>query len=78
MDGQRVGQRKAAAGAVSTFEASSLAELPNLLVKARVARGWTQRDPADAVDVAEQQMQRYEATGRRAWPGCATSPRLST
>lgn len=53
-------------GAVSTFEASSLAELPALLVKARIARGWTQRDLADALGVAEQQMQRYEATGYRA------------
>lgn len=53
-------------GAVSTFEASSLAELPTLLVKARIARGWTQRELADALGVAEQQMQRYEATGYRA------------
>lgn len=53
-------------GAVSTFEASSLAELPTLLVKARIARDWTQRDLADALGVAEQQMQRYEATGYRA------------
>ncbi len=53
-------------GAVSTFEAGSLAELPTLLVKARIARGWTQRDLADALGIAEQQMQRYEATGYRA------------
>ena len=51
---------------MSIFEASSLAELPTLLVKARIARGWTQRDLADALGVAEQQMQRYEATGYRA------------
>ena len=53
-------------GAVTTFEASSLAELPTLLVKARIARGWTQRDLADALGVAEQQVQRYETTGYRA------------
>lgn len=53
-------------GAVSTFEANSLAELPTLIVKARIARGWTQRDLADALGVAEQQIQRYEATGYRA------------
>lgn len=53
-------------GAVCTFEANSLAELPTLLVKARIARGWTQRDLADALGVAEQQMQRYESTGYRA------------
>ena len=53
-------------GAVTTFDASSLAELPTLLVKARIARGWSQRDLADALGVAEQQLQRYEATGYRA------------
>lgn len=49
-------------GTVSTFEAPSLPELATLLVKARIARGWTQRELADALGVAEQQVQRYEAT----------------
>lgn len=53
-------------GTVSSFDASSLSELATLLVKARIARGWTQRQLADAMGVAEQQMQRYEATGYRA------------
>ena len=52
-------------GAVSSFEAGSLAELATLLIKVRVARGWTQRDLADALGVAEQQVQRYESTGYR-------------
>ena len=52
-------------GQVSTFEAGTLAELATLLVKARVARGWTQRQLADALGVAEQQVQRYEANGYR-------------
>lgn len=52
-------------GKVSTFEATSLADLAILLVKARVARRWTQRDLADALGVAEQQIQRYESTGYR-------------
>jgi HTH-type transcriptional regulator/antitoxin HigA len=52
-------------GAVSTFEADSLADLAVLLVKARIARGWTQRDLAQALHVAEQQVQRYESTGYR-------------
>lgn len=52
-------------GAVSTFEGSSLAELATLLVKARIARGWTQRQLADALGIAEQQVQRYEATEYR-------------
>lgn len=52
-------------GEVSTFEASSLEELATLLIKARIARGWTQRQLADQLDIAEQQVQRYEATGYR-------------
>jgi HTH-type transcriptional regulator / antitoxin HigA len=52
-------------GAVSTFEAGSLAEVATLLVKARIAQGWTQRQLADALGVAEQQVQRYESTGYR-------------
>ena len=52
-------------GEVSTIDASSLAELSTLLIKARIARGWTQRQLADALGVAEQQVQRYEATEYR-------------
>jgi len=50
-------------GQVSTFEASTLAALATLLVKARIARGWTQRRLAEALGIAEQQVQRYESTG---------------
>jgi HTH-type transcriptional regulator / antitoxin HigA len=52
-------------GQVSTLEGETLAELATLLVKARIARGWTQRQLADALGVAEQQVQRYESTGYR-------------
>jgi HTH-type transcriptional regulator/antitoxin HigA len=52
-------------GAVSTFEGSSLADVATLLVKARIARGWTQRHLAEALGVAEQQVQRYESSGYR-------------
>jgi HTH-type transcriptional regulator/antitoxin HigA len=52
-------------GEVSTLEAGSLEELATLLIKARIARGWTQRQLADALGVAEQQVQRYESTGYR-------------
>jgi HTH-type transcriptional regulator / antitoxin HigA len=34
-------------------------------VKARIARGWSQRRLAAGLGVAEQQVQRYEATGYR-------------
>lgn len=52
-------------GSVSTFEGTSVADLATLLVKARIARGWTQRRLSDALGVAEQQVQRYESTGYR-------------
>lgn len=52
-------------GNVSTFEASSLQELATLLIKARIARGWSQRRLADQLGIAEQQVQRYESTGYR-------------
>jgi HTH-type transcriptional regulator/antitoxin HigA len=50
-------------GSVRSFAAESLQELAGLLVKARIARGWTQRDLAERLGVAEQQIQRYESTG---------------
>jgi DNA-binding XRE family transcriptional regulator len=49
-------------GTQTTFEAASLAALAGALVKARIAKGWTQRQLADALGVAEQQIQRYETT----------------
>ena len=36
--------------------------LPELLIKARIARGLTQRELADRLGLKEQQIQRYEAT----------------
>ncbi len=53
------------AGHGSTFDATSLDELATLLVKARIARGWTQRRLAESLGVAEQQVQRYESSGYR-------------
>jgi len=52
-------------GALSTFDGASLEELATVLVKARIARGWTQRHLADKLGVAEQQIQRYEASDYR-------------
>jgi len=49
-------------GKLTSFEAHSLAQLAEALVKARIAKGWTQRQLADALGVAEQQIQRYGAT----------------
>ena len=52
-------------GAVSTFDAASLEELSTVLVRARIARGWTQRQLGEALGMAEQQIQRYEANEYR-------------
>ncbi len=41
---------------------SSIAELPKLLIRARIASGMSQRDLADKLGLKEQQFQRYEAT----------------
>lgn len=50
-------------GTIRSFEAGSLPELAVALVKARIAKGWSQRRLAEELGVAEQQIQRYEATG---------------
>lgn len=48
-------------GKITTFTADSLQELPDLLIKARIARGMSQRELGQFIGVAEQQIQRYEA-----------------
>ena len=48
-------------GKVTCFEAENLAELPTILIKARIARGLTQKDLAERLQVKEQQVQRWEA-----------------
>ena len=50
-------------GEITTFTARSLHGIAELLIKARIARGWTQAELGDALDMAVQQVQRYEATG---------------
>lgn len=54
-----------ASGETTVFEAESLTDLPLLIIKARIARGWTQRDLAERLDIKEQQIQRYEAENYR-------------
>ena len=49
-------------GQQTSITAESIAELAPALVKARIMRNWTQKELADRLDVAEQQIQRYEAT----------------
>lgn len=49
-------------GEIKSFDCNSLSELPMLLIKARIARGLSQKDLADKLGLKEQQIQRYEAT----------------
>jgi HTH-type transcriptional regulator/antitoxin HigA len=48
-------------GAVENLEAYSLNELPDLLVRARIASGFSQKQLAGRLGLKEQQIQRYEA-----------------
>ena len=50
------------AGKETSFVFDSLTSLPEVLIKARIARGFTQKQLADALNLPEQQVQRYEAT----------------
>ena len=49
-------------GPLSSITAESIAELAPALIRARIMRKWTQKDLADRLGVAEQQVQRYEST----------------
>lgn len=48
-------------GAVTAFEAEGLHDLPDILIRARIARGMSQKDLGTFLGMAEQQIQRYEA-----------------
>ena len=49
-------------GGQRVFDAPSFAELPRVLIKARIAQGMTQKDLAERLGLKEQQIQRYEGT----------------
>lgn len=48
-------------GTVEILKASNLEELPSILIRARIAKGFSQRQLADTLGLKEQQIQRYEA-----------------
>jgi ribosome-binding protein aMBF1 (putative translation factor) len=50
------------AGQFSFDQLGSIADLPKTLIRARIARGMSQRELADLLGLKEQQIQRYEAT----------------
>lgn len=49
-------------GFVTGLKATSLEELPTVLIKARIAKGLSQRQLANALGMKEQQIQRYESS----------------
>jgi len=49
-------------GNVTVFPSVSFGELPTTLIKARIARGLTQKQLASELGLKEQQVQNYEAT----------------
>jgi ribosome-binding protein aMBF1 (putative translation factor) len=53
-------------GKAQSFVVYSLAELPSVLIKARVARGLTHKELAEKLGVSEKQVQRDEANDYRA------------
>jgi HTH-type transcriptional regulator/antitoxin HigA len=52
-------------GQLTAITAESIVELAPALIKARIMRNWTPKELADKLAVAEQQVQRYEATQYR-------------
>ena len=50
------------AGKTRKFVLHSLADLATGLIKTRIARGLTQKELADRLNISEQQIQRYEST----------------
>lgn len=50
------------AGNFESVQLNFISQLPDVLIKARIARGLSQRDLAEKIHVQEQQIQRYEAT----------------
>jgi len=49
----------------ASLHLGSVAELPEALIKARIARGYTQKDLAERLGLQPQQIQRYESRGYR-------------
>ena len=48
-------------GTIEILKASTLEELPNILMRARIVKGLSQRKLAELIGLKEQQIQRYEA-----------------
>ena len=57
-------------GLVNSFKVGGVDELGEALIKARIAKGWTQRQLAEELNVSEQQVQKQEA---RSYGGASTT-----
>ena len=49
-------------GKINSINIEDFNRFSELLIKTRIARGWTQAELAEKINVKEQQIQRYEAT----------------
>jgi HTH-type transcriptional regulator/antitoxin HigA len=52
---------KLRSGTLTKLRVNSFLDLPKLLIRARIARGWTQKDLAQRLNLHEQKIQQYEA-----------------
>lgn len=59
--GQVAEYERLRSGKVQILTAVSLAELPSILIRARIVKGMSQRELAEKLGLKEQQIQRYEA-----------------
>ncbi len=48
-------------GTLTKLSVTAFLDLPKLLIRARIARGWTQKDLAQRLNLHEQKIQQYEA-----------------
>ena len=62
MEGEMREYESLKAGKFRLDSLGAIANLPDTLIKARIARGLSQKDLADRVGLKEQQIQRYEAS----------------
>lgn len=49
-------------GMVVSLRVDDFSKFPEIMIKARLAKGWTQAELAERVGIKEQQIQRYEAS----------------
>lgn len=62
LEGELVEYESLKAGEFDMNSLRTVGEIPKLLIKARIARGLSQKQLAERVGLKEQQIQRYEAT----------------